>query len=68
MGQSGGLSNNDMNAQISDFVEIYDTFKHNKVCNDVVQHYLFLFSLWDKVNGGLNSLPSGSFIIGDELA
>src|SRR5262249_28131703 len=66
--QFGGLPNEDPNAHIASFLEIYDTFKVNGVSNDTIRLRLFPFSLRDRAKGWLNTLPSGSITTWDGLA
>ena len=47
--QFGGLANDYPNLHITNFLEIYDTFKHNGVIDDAIRLRLFSFSLRDKV-------------------
>ncbi|EOY18189.1 Uncharacterized protein TCM_042804 [Theobroma cacao] len=48
--QFEGLPNDDPNAHIVNFLEIYDTFKANGVTDDAIRLRLFPFSLRDKVS------------------
>lgn len=43
----GGLSQEDLNVCIENFLEIYSTFKHNRVTDDAVHLRLFPFFLRD---------------------
>ncbi|KAF7801000.1 uncharacterized protein G2W53_044496 [Senna tora] len=67
-GQFGGSPIEDPNNQILNFLEICDTFKHNGVSDDAIRLRLFPFSLRDKANVWLQSLPEGSISTWEELA
>ena len=43
--QFSGLTNDDSNEHIVNFLEIRDTFKYNVVSDDVIRLRLFLFPL-----------------------
>ena len=66
--QFGGMPDDDPNAHIANFLEIYDTFKHNGVSLDAIRLRLFPSSLKDKAKSWLTSLPSGSITTWDVLA
>ncbi|EOY00321.1 Uncharacterized protein TCM_010153 [Theobroma cacao] len=66
--QFRGLLNDDLKAHISNFLEICDTFKHNRVTDDAIHLILFLFSLRDKAKVWLYSLPTRFIMTLDELA
>src|SRR5262249_32379838 len=66
--QFGRLPSEDPNAHIASFLEIYDTFKSNRVSNDAIRLRLFPFSLRDRAKGWLNTLPNGSITTWDGLA
>ena len=66
--QFGGLSQEDPNVHIANFMEICDTFKHNGVIDDAIRLRLFHFSLRDKAKVWLNSLPLGIITTWEELA
>ena len=55
--QFGGLSQEDPNVHIANFLKICDTFKHNGVTDDAIRLRLLPFSLRDKAKFWLNSLP-----------
>ena len=66
--QFEGLSQEDPNLHIANFLEIYDTFKHNGVTDDAIRLRLFPFSLRDKSKVWLNCLPPSIITTWEELA
>ena len=66
--QFGGLATDDPNTHITNFLEIRDIFKHNRVFDDTVRLRLFLFSLRDKAKSWLNSIPQRTISTWEELA
>ena len=66
--QFGGLLSDDLNAHITNFLEICDTFKFNGVSLDAIRLKHFPFSLRDKAKSWLNSLPPGFITTWDDLA
>ena len=66
--QFGGLSQEDTNVHIANFLEICDTFKHNGVRDDAIRLRLFPFSLRDKAKVWLHSLLPGIITTWEELA
>ena len=65
--QFSGYVHDDPNAHISNFLELYDTFKINGVSDDAIRLRLFSFSLRDKAKSWLHSLPVGSITTWDVL-
>ncbi|CAN6713111.1 unnamed protein product [Malus baccata var. baccata] len=63
-----GLTTEDPNLHISDFVEICETLKIQGATNDAIRLRLFPFSLKDKGKSWFNSLPANSITTWDELA
>ena len=63
-----GLSNEDPNSHISNFLEICETIKINGVSKDAIRLRLFPFSLKDKAKQWLNSLPNNSITTWDQLS
>ncbi|GKV48968.1 hypothetical protein SLEP1_g55742 [Rubroshorea leprosula] len=63
-----GLPSDDLNAHITHFLEICDTFQYNGVFDDVVRLRLFPFSLRDKAKSWLSSLPVGSITTWNMMA
>ena len=55
-----GLANEDPNAHISNFLEVYDIVKYKGVSDEVVRLRLFPFSLGDKAIVWLKSQPPDS--------
>lgn len=66
--QFGGLSTEDPNAHLAQFLEIYDTFKMNGVSSDAIKLRLFPFSLRDKAKLWLHSLAPQSITSWDLLS
>ena len=66
--QFGGLSDEDPNTHIANFIEIRDTFKINGVSDDAIHLRLFPFSLRDRAKRWLQSLPPGSITTWEALA
>lgn len=58
--QFNRLREEDLNAHITNFVEICDTFKTNGFSNDAIRLRLFPFTLKDKAKSWLKSLPGRS--------
>ena len=58
--QFGGLQGEDPYAHILAFLNVYATFKINRVTNNVIRLRLFLFSVKEKGQLWLASLPSES--------
>ena len=65
--QFGGLPNDDPNLHLSKFLQLCDTIKYNGVSDDAIRLRLFPFSLRDKANQWLTSLPPGSITTWNQL-
>ncbi|XP_031272256.1 uncharacterized protein LOC116130674 [Pistacia vera] len=65
--QFGGLTHEDSNLHIANFLEICDTFKHNEVSDEAMRLRLFPFSLRDKAKSWLTSLPLGSITTWEQM-
>jgi hypothetical protein len=62
-----GLFEEDPHLHISNFLKICKIFKINGASDDVIRLRMFPFSLKDKAKSWLNTLPSGSITIWDDL-
>ena len=60
--QFGGLQGEDSYAHILTFINVCTTFKINGVTNDAIRPRLFPFSVKEKAQMWLASLPSESII------
>lgn len=58
--QFDGLQDEDLNMHIANFLEVWDTFKINRVSDDAIKFHLSPFSLRGKATSWLKSLPLGS--------
>lgn len=65
--QFNGLSHGDFNRYVTNFLEIYDTFKETSITDDAKCLRLFIFFLRDKVKMWLNSLALGTITTWTEL-
>ena len=65
--QFGGLQGEDPHAHILTFLTVCATFKINGVTDDAIRLRLFPFSVRDKVQLWLASLPNESITIWDQL-
>ena len=65
--QFHGLTHEDSNAHILNFLKVCDTVKYNGVSNDVIRLRLFPFSLKEKAKHWLISEPSDSITSWDDL-
>ncbi|XP_073120526.1 uncharacterized protein [Henckelia pumila] len=66
--QFGGTTIGNPKAQIANFLDICDNFKHQGVCDEVICLRLFHFSLRDKAKEWINNLPPGSITTRENLA
>ncbi|KAJ4724582.1 DNA-directed DNA polymerase, partial [Melia azedarach] len=66
--QFNGLTHENPNAHIANFLEICDTFRYNGVSDDAIKLRLFPFSLREKAKSWLSSLLPGTITTWDELA
>ncbi|KAJ4723361.1 DNA-directed DNA polymerase [Melia azedarach] len=66
--QFNGLTHEDRNAHIANFLEICDTFRHNGISDDAVKLRIFSFSLREKAKSWLSSLPPGTITTWYDLA
>ena len=65
--QFHGLTHEDPNAHILNFLEVCDTVKYNGVSDEAIHLRLFPFSLKEKAKNWLISKPSDSITSWDEL-
>ena len=63
-----GMSKEDPNDHIAEFLELCDTIKMNGVTEDALRLRLFPFTLKDKAKIWLKTQPAGSFTTWDDLA
>ena len=62
------MQDEDPNVHIANFLDIYDTFKINKVLDYAIRLRLFPFSLKGRTKQWLASLPRNSITIYDQMA
>ena len=65
--QFASLAIEDPKEHITNFVELYDTFKFNNISKDAIRLRLFPFSLRDGAKSWLNSQPANSITTWEEL-
>ena len=63
-----GISKEDPNDHIAEFLELCDTIKMNGVTEDALRLRLFPFTLKDKAKIWLKTQPASSFMTWDNLA
>ncbi|KAH9751794.1 hypothetical protein KPL71_014441 [Citrus sinensis] len=68
VGQFNGLPNEDPHLHLKLFLEVSDAFKIAGATQDALRLRLFPYSLRDRARAWLNSLPSDSITIWNELA